>query len=42
MRVMGAASANEEARVREATWTLLLGASFEGDTASFHRVPPRP
>ena len=39
---MGAASANEEARVREATWTLRLGASFEGETAPIHQVTPRP
>lgn len=39
---MGAASADEEARVREATWTLRMGASFEGDTAPLHRETSRP
>jgi hypothetical protein len=42
VRVMDAASADEESCVREATWALRLGASFNGGATSFHRVTLRP
>ena len=42
VRVLGEVSAEEEACVREATWALRLGPSFNDTSMSLHRVTLRP